>query len=215
MSKLSHCLVFLLMAIPHFALADLISPEMAQARDRLKANPNLFDRYDRYCADKRPGDACTIPGNTLAGGGNGKCNNEINARLSTIDLTCERAGIVKIDRKLPAGGFVNDESLCRAKAKAATEVEKKETEQWNCAPLQPVPADRFCVGKAVGSSCTVELVYWGNTEHNEGICKTMTEVEGFYYQGRRVAKREVIRCEPDQIAPHEYTPVNWWQKLKQ
>lgn len=215
MPKLSCCIAILLMCISHLVRADVMPPEVWKAHERLRANPKLFDRYDSYCAGKSPGDACTIPGSILAGGGNGTCKNEINATSSVIDLTCKRAGTVDIERRLPAGGFVNDESLCRWKAKAVTEAERKETQRWNCTPLQPVPADRFCEGKAADSPCTVELSYQGSTERNEGVCKMVVETEGFYYQGRRLAKRDVIRCEPEQPVPHEYKPVSWWQKLLQ
>lgn len=202
-----------MLCLPQFARADLISPRIQEARDRLKANPDTFDRFDAFCAGKRRGDACEIPGSTFAGGGKGVCTNAINDEKSTIDLSCIRSGTVEIDRKLPKGGFVNDEALCNRQANAKTEAEKQESRQWNCTPMQPAPADRFCVGKAINGGCTVELVYQGKVERHEGVCKTVTEIDRFYYQGRRIAIRDVIQCEPDKPVRHEYAPASWWKKL--
>lgn len=198
------------------AAADLLPPQAHEAAMRLRANPDAFDRIDNFCSDKKRGDACTIPGSVLAGGGEGVCKNELNRSTFTIDLSCEREGRVAIDRKLPEGGFVHDDSLCRQQAKEAASGNVPPGEsRWNCAPLDPMPADRFCQGKAAGNACAVELRYQGTTQTHEGVCKQVREFSGFYYQGRRTATREVIRCEPETAVTRTFSPVSWWKKLLQ
>jgi hypothetical protein len=211
--NLSRCVAILIFCLPNFALADLIPPQVQAARERLQANPDAFDRFDTFCAGKRRGNACEIPGSTFAGGGKGVCTNAINGERSSIDLSCVRSGAVEIDRKLPKGGFVHDEALCRRQATAVTEADRQDSRQWNCTPLQPTPADRFCEGKTINGACTVELVYQGKVERHDGVCKTVTETESFYFQGRRTARRDVIQCEPDKTVRHEYAPAAWWKKL--
>lgn len=191
------------------ASADLISPEVQSARDRLRANPNTYDRVDNFCTGKKPGDACSISGSTFAGGGDGSCSNSINKTTSTIDLTCVRNGEVWIDRRLPDGGFVNDPELCKMGE------DKESGQKWDCKPMVPTPADQFCKGKSLGGRCTVELTYRGRTEQHNGTCKQVTETEKFYFWGYRTATRQVIRCEPPLVPPRTYTPASWRQKLLQ
>ncbi len=193
----------------HTASADLISPAVQSARDRLSANPNTYDRVDNFCTGKKPGGACLIAGSTFAGGGEGTCRNNINTETSTIDLTCVRNDEVLIDRKLPAGGFVYDPELCRLGE------DKESGQKWDCKPMVPTPADQFCKGKGLGSRCMVELTYRGRTEQHSGTCKQVTETEKFYFWGYRTATRQVIRCEPPPVPPRTYTPASWRQKLLQ
>lgn len=201
------------------ASADMISPEVQRAQERLQANPNVYDRVDDYCKDKKPGAVCSIPGNTFAGGGEGICKNAFNPWKSTIDLSCVRKGEVWIDRKLPEGGFVNDSNLCAREKDEDCGFGKKIPggpecpSRWNCKPMNPTPADQFCKNKNVGSSCTVELIYQGKTERHDGICSMIVETERFYYQGHREATRNVIRCEPPPVAPRNFSPVSWHKKL--
>lgn len=189
------------------ASADLISSEVREAHERLRANPDTYDRVDNFCAGKKPGAACSIPGNTFSGGGAGLCSNSINRETSTIDLSCVRNGEVWIDRKLPDGGFVNDPALCQR------EEGKESDHRWNCQPVSPPPSDQFCTGKKLGSRCIVELVYQNKKEKHEGLCEEITETESFYFEGHRTATRQVIRCEPPLAASRTYTPVNWREKL--
>lgn len=189
------------------AAADVISPEVAAAENRLRDNPKTYDRVDNFCSDKKPGAPCTIWGTVFSGGGAGTCVNAVNPSGSTIDLTCVRNDAVQIDRKLPDGGFVDEPYLCELG-------EDKETGQkWNCTPTIPTPSDQFCQGKSTGSRCTVELTYQGKKEWQAGICSEAVETQRFYYQGHRTATRQVIRCDPPVVASHTYTPVSWRKKL--
>lgn len=195
--------------------ADLIPPEAAPAALRLHKNPKAFDRVDNFCKRKRVGDACSIPGGAFAGGGEGMCRNDLNRTTLTIDLSCVREGQVTIDRKLPAGGFVNDSELCSDAARSAAGDDPSSHPEWNCTPTVPTAADQFCTGKAIGSACTVELTYQGRREQHQGVCSQVFETEHFYYQGRRTATRQVIRCDPATVTPRSYAPATWWQKLTQ
>ena len=198
------------------ALADVLPPQAIDAVTRLKDNPNAYDRVDDFCNGKKKGDACTLPGNLFEGGGEGRCINELNRSTFTLDMSCQRPGSVVIERGLPDEGFLHDDDLCRQQAKEqATENGAPTTARWNCKPLDPMPTDRFCRGKAVGSACTVELRYQGQRSQADGTCQQFTEKQGFYYQGRRIMTREVIRCEPPRTVTRTFTPATWWQKLTQ
>ena len=209
MRPLSILLACTLACACHFASADLISPQIQAARDRLRENPNTYDRVDNFCTGKKPGEACLITGSVFSGGGSGSCNNVINENGAIIDLTCVRTDEVSIDRKLPEDGFVNDPELCKRGA------DRESGQQWNCKPMVPTPSDRFCKGKKLGGPCVVELVYQGRNEQGEGICQKIVETESFYFEGHRTATRQVIRCEPPSLSPRTYNPASWRQKLFQ
>lgn len=194
------------------ATADVLPPQAASAAERLRSNPRAFDRFDNFCAGKKSGDACVIPGTAFAGGGKGRCENDINRKIYTIDLHCVREGYVDIERQLPEGGFVHDADLCRG---AATHDAEEPAPKWNCTPLTPTPTDPFCKGKSVNSACTVELTYKGALQRDEGVCKEIVESERFYYQGHREATRKVIQCMPKEEVTRSFTPASWWQKLLQ
>lgn len=189
------------------ANADLLPPGAEDAIRRLEKNRKAFDRVDQFCTDKAPGDACMVAGSHWAGGGPGTCRNEINRTSSTIDLSCRREGVTVIRRGLPEGGFVAEAQLCKG-----DDVPRP----WNCTPLPVIPVDRFCQGKAVNQACTVSLEYNGVSELHEGFCRQVTEREGFYYQGRQIATRQVVLCDvPEQPAERTYRDVPWYHKLRQ
>ncbi len=209
MRKISQLVGLALLLCSFLAFADLIPPRVQTARDRLHANPNTYDRVDNFCQGKKPGASCVIPGSPFIGGGEGTCANNINDDLGSIDLSCVTTYGVTIDRDLPAGGWVDDPNLC------ALGEDKKTGQKFNCKPMIPAPADRFCRGKQIGSSCSVQFTYKGKKEQDNGVCRKVTETEKYYYQGYRLAKREVVRCEPSRVPQHTYTPANWVQKILQ
>ncbi len=189
------------------AYADLLPPGAEDAIRRFEKNRKAFDRVDQFCTDKAPGDACMVAGSRLAGGGPGTCRSEVNRASFTIDLSCRREGVLVIQRGLPEGGFVAEADLCKG---------DDVSRPWNCTPLATVPVDRFCQGKALNQACTVSLDYNGAPEQQEGICRQVTEREGFYHQGRRIATRQVVLCDaPEQPAARIYRDVPWYQKLRQ
>jgi hypothetical protein len=214
--KMAFIAAILAVAAVHLpALADLISPEGVPAAKRLANNPRAFDRSDEYCKGKKVSDACTMPGNLFAGGGDGVCKNELNRRSYTIDLLCEREDNTIIERKLPEGGFVNDASLCRDAGKVESDGSSTPS-PWNCKPTVPTPRDQFCAGKEVGAACTVQLLYQGRQEEFDGVCKEEVQSRSFYYQGPRTVTRQVVQCQsPEALPPRTFTPATWWQKLTQ
>ncbi len=80
-----------------WAQADALHPEAESAVKRLQKNRKAFDRVDQFCTDMAPRDACAVAGSRLAGGGGGTCRNAINRTALTIDLSCNREGVVVID----------------------------------------------------------------------------------------------------------------------
>ncbi len=190
------------------ARADVLPPQAADAKQRLLNNPAAYDNVDNFCDGKKPGAACTLPGNTFAGGGAGVCKNEVNRTTWLIDLTCQRkASVLVHEPQLPAGGFVVEPMLCNNGLDFG--------EQFTCSPTTPPPPDRFCKGKKVAEACTVELANDGKKEKYPGICRQITEKASFYFQGYRTPSRDVIRCEPPQTLQRTLRRVGPLQKLTQ
>lgn len=198
------------------ALADVLPPEGASALMRLRDNPQAFDRTDEYCLDKKVGHACSIPGDTFAGGGAGSCKNAFNRSAMRIDLSCVRDLQVRIDRQLPESDFIlSDATLCEDFAQM-----KKNgvagPEELSCTPPPTPPVDRFCAGKAVGASCRALLTVDGAQQDFPGICREVEQTRSVYLQGRRKAVRTVILCQPPEpLPPRSYAPVSWWSRLLQ
>lgn len=192
------------------AAADVLPPQAAEAAQRLRSNPNAFDRTDQFCADKRPGDACAIPGSMLANGGAGECRNAIDRRSFTIDLYCARTASIVIERGVPDGGFMVDARTCASFAGQPL------PEGLTCTPPTAMPVDRFCTGKDVGASCTAELRQDGAATIEAGRCTVSEEVRDFYMRGRGQATRQLVLCAALE-APIErvFTAVPWFQKLLQ
>lgn len=193
------------------AVADVIPPHIAALENRMRENPELFDRHDNFCSDKKPDDECMIPGSRLAGGGNGVCRRTVNSGNSTIDLSCERVDYVNIFRDLPSGGFVPESRTCASPQLA----EQLSRTPYACKPQAAPYVDRFCRGKSVGDACMVELSVGGARETNAGTCQQVTEKEGYYLYGRGVATRETIRCEASEPVKRTFSNVGPLRKLLQ
>jgi hypothetical protein len=188
--------------------ADVISNEAYNARERLSSNPNIYDRVDSFCKGKKPKSACVIPGDILAGGGNGICVNSFDDRYSTIDMVCVRKGELLLDRQLPEGGYVADFSFCKDGAN------REGYPTANCKPLKPPPKDRFCREKSIGSACSVELTYNNKKLTEAGVCKEVVEMtDSYYHYGRHRDARTVIRCEAPSLPERIMTPASWFDKL--
>jgi hypothetical protein len=186
--------------------ADLIPPRAAEALTRYQDNPKAFDQADAYCAKKKPGAACSIPGNAFEGGGAGRCERHIEPGSDTIDLQCQRSERITIDRRLPAGDFLANAYAC---------AQSPRDPGHNCSEAPLVP-DRFCSGRSAGQACSVELTRDGRNETYAGVCTRGEQVESFYYQGRRTARRPILSCEPVNKAPERvYTPASSWERLGQ
>lgn len=209
MQTFKHALILLLLcgAVP--AQADLLSPVVEAARERLSNNPKTYDRADQFCKGKDPQEACVIPFSPLVGGGEGICKNYVNRRTETIDISCVVTHEPQIDRQLPPGGFVGDRFRC------PVGVAHQYNPDWSCTPLPTPPIDRFCKDLPVGSACTNEFQLNGKTEHEQGVCKQVTEKQVFepHPHDVTVTTREVIRCEPTSRFKQEYSNISWWQKL--
>lgn len=105
----------LIICLSNFLYADVISPTVQVARDRLKNNPDVYDRVDNFCQGKKPKDRCTISGPVVSGGGEGICiNDQTNRYSDTIDLGCIRIQNARIDRDIPDGEMKSDR-FCKGK----------------------------------------------------------------------------------------------------
>ncbi len=210
MHKLLPALV--LFAIHCVGRADVLPPQVVDVGLRMQRHPNLVDRIERHCSDRKPGDACVLPGTPFSGGGAGSCKRTLNTQVLTIDLVCDVESRVIIDRQLPGDdvGWVHDASLCRHPEDMAPGF-------LNCKPLATPPVDVFCRDKAVGAACVAEMRITGRGGMHRfpGVCARVTERQGFYYQGRREMTRDVIRCEAPALPPPEFETVGWFKKLFQ
>ncbi len=95
------------------AWADLLNPDVREAQERLFSNPQIYDRVDQYCKGKNPKAECEISGTVWEGGGKGVCVNRYSQTENSIDLSCERAGEIRIFRGSPDGS--NADRFCRGK----------------------------------------------------------------------------------------------------
>jgi hypothetical protein len=186
-------------------------PDDAQRRalvERMDRESNRsgksFGRVDNFCIGKRPMAACVMPGSAFSGGGEGTCRIELdNPREMSPEatLTCVLNARVAIDRKLPYGGYVREAEHCERLQPDACQFAPQAKlrdcgSEFTCRPFAQTPSDRFCVGKAIAESCTVELSNGGAAEKHSGLCKQVVEEKNYYFRGHRKATREVIRCEP-------------------
>ncbi|MFN5010792.1 MAG: hypothetical protein ACK5F5_06170 [Gammaproteobacteria bacterium] len=194
------------------ARADVIPPGVREAEQRLRDNPKAFDRVDQFCAQRKVGAACTLPGDALAGGGAGVCRNALDETRTRIDLSCVRRATVTIDRGLPAGGFVLPAHVCADPEGAAVARERG----YGCTPAaQPLP-DRFCAGRSVGAACEAALSVDGKPVRNAGVCARVTEsAPRFYFRGWQVARRDALQCVSATPVVRDHKPVSWWQKVRQ
>lgn len=104
--------MILIICLSNFLYADIIIPKVQDARDRLKSNPDVYDRVDNLCQGKNPKDRCTISGPVISGGGEGTCINALTN--DTIDLMCVRTKYVIIDKQIPFGEMKSDR-FCKGK----------------------------------------------------------------------------------------------------
>lgn len=207
----------LLLALALFAThcagsADVLPPQVVDVGLRMQKYPNLVDRIERNCSNRKQGDACVLPGTPFSGGGDGTCKRTLNVQALTIDLVCDVESRVIMDRQLPGDdmGWVHDASLCKRPEDMAPGFLK-------CKPLATTPVDVFCRDKPVGAACTAEMRITGRsgTHRFPGVCARVTERQGFYYQGHREMTRDVIQCEPPPLDPPQFETVSWFKKLFQ
>jgi len=174
------------------AFADVLPLHAIETEQRLRENPQAFDRADQFCTGRSVGDACQMPGTALAGGGAGVCRNGIDVSRTRIDLRCERTAKVSLERGLPAEGFVLPAYFCEN------------------------PDDRFCQGRGIGAACTALLTVDGTPVRDAGVCTRITEsAPRFYFRGWHIAQREVVNCVSPEPIERRYKDVSWWQKVRQ
>ena len=204
--------VFSIAAVVPGASADVLPLQAIETEQRLRENPEAFDRADQFCTGRSVGDACRMPGTALAGGGAGICRNGIDSSRTRIDLRCERTAKVSLERGLPTEGFVLPAYFCENPEGAAI----ARSRGFSCTPAAPPPHDRFCQGHGIGAACTALLTVDGKPVRDAGICARITEsAPRFYFRGWQIAQREVVNCVSREPIEHRYKDVGWWQKVRQ
>lgn len=211
MRHLAVC-TLLLAAATGSALADVLPLEAMHAEQRFREHPRAYDRADQWCAGKRLGAACALPGSAFAGGGAGTCERRIAHPGYTIDLVCHRDEEPHVDHALPDGPWQGDAQLC-AHPDNSEYQQALRNENAICTPPAPV-SDRFCRDKAVGDACTVELTLAGARRQEQGVCGATVATQRYYFQGHREVTRPIVLCTPATPLPApQYTPVGFWRKL--
>jgi hypothetical protein len=195
------------------ALSDLIPHDVADARARLRANPDTFDVADQFCTSKKRGDACTLSGTAFEGGGPGRCEAIASGQIL---LKCVGGSRMTIDRQIPSGGFVTSDPACREYRQAMAEGAPTGPRPVECDPSAIPLTDRFCRGLSVGSACKAEIKVDGRDESHSGTCKDLQEYKyARMYGGRPMPTRTILQCEPPRRVQHVFTPATWLEKLKQ
>lgn len=208
-------LLLALTCLTGIAAADGMPPQAQEASARFNNNPRTFDRYDPWCEGHGVDTACQIPGTPFEGGGPGKCERRIHKADYQIELRCILAPTPHMDRGLPDTNWRAEKHRCEGE-KVKPGMNKPLTEDGYPCDNQPPVFDRFCKGKEVGQSCTVELSVADLTQNFKGVCRREEETSFTYFRGQRRLTRDTVQCQPAQILPPvELKPVGAWRKLLQ
>lgn len=209
----------MLCCVPTLAWADLLPAVHYELKDRMRNNPQTYDRADQFCAKRRVGSPCVIPGNPFEGGGEGECQTSPNNQTRTIDSLCVRKERVEISREIPREGYKGSDAYCERDRKEAAAHAASPYAQfprpvlYGCGPTSTVP-DRFCNGKVPGDACTAEVKVDDTVSSFAGRC--MERHEEAIVISREVMTRTVLLCLPEKpvvidISPS--SPPNWFQRL--
>jgi hypothetical protein len=208
---------FLCFFLPSLALADTLPYWQIDLRQKMQNDPNTYDRADQFCAQKKVGSPCTIPGNPFEGGGTGTCQTRLNDRQPTIDSLCTFTGLREVMRKIPDRGYKGSEHTCDSarqnpSSRAADDIKNQ---NLTCGPTPTVP-DQFCDGKAAGDTCMAEMQVDSAKFTYPGRCAESEDRAKFYSLGYNVKVRTVLLCLPEnpvriEIGPS--SPPNWLQRM--
>lgn len=197
------------------AWADVLPPQAADVSERYRNNPKAFDRNDQWCDGRSVGDACSIPGNPLEGGGAGECQRNVHRSDFQIDLLCAVRPTPAIDRDMPDGSWRASASLCAQASKYPSTGETLRSQGWAC-DAQPVVVDRFCKGRTVGDRCTAQVRVGETVQAVDGVCKAGLDTQSSYFQGRITLTRDTVTCQGQNPMPERVLqPVSAWRKLFQ
>ncbi|MGE5504639.1 MAG: hypothetical protein ACM31L_09475 [Actinomycetota bacterium] len=203
--------------VPSLAWADLLPPVHYELQERMKNDPQAYDRADQFCANKKVGSACAVPGNPFEGGGVGTCQTRADDKQRTIDSLCIFGDRREVLRNLPDRGYKGADEVCdmarrNPHSEAAADVR---AEKLTCDQAATVP-DRFCDGKAAGDPCAAEMSVAGSILSFPGRCGEKEERATYYSRGRQIKTRTVLICLPEnptviEVGPS--SPPGWLQRL--
>jgi hypothetical protein len=192
------------------AMADLIPPEEQALIQRMQET-KAFDEADQFCRGEQPEAPCALPGNAFEGGGAGVCSRQMSRSRDTIQqLVC-----VQVDSFEYEAGVTppldNERILCEVGIEELTPAQ-----QANCpALIASKPVDRFCAGKAPGDTCDVDGMIGEVKASFASQCALTEETGTLYFRGHRSVSREELRCKAKQSFIREFSPVSFWDRLRQ
>jgi len=198
---------------------DVIPIGNALLEQRAEHEPKAFDRADSYCLEKEIGNACTIPGSPLEGGGSGVCHRRINQAEASLDVICERELTPTINRDLPEGPFPAPQSFCGPQVSESVAQMFKDY-PLSCDPV-PLAKDRFCAGRTEGSSCTISFALGNAAEQQgEGHCHIAQQSRQYRFSAgpyRRGSDgsftRDTLQCLPDHTVSHQlHKRPGWFER---
>lgn len=201
--------------LPSFAWADTLPSSVLQARERMEQEPEYYDHADQFCAEKRVGSPCVIPGNPFEGGGLGICRTWASRDGGAIESRCTltyRSGVLGT---LPDSTYQAPESMCENGEAKQSYAQLFRHENATCG-VPTVISDKYCGGKHVGDDCIADVRSGASVSSYPGICLEKQDLRGRYYYGRVTLRRTVLTCSPEKpviINIRESSPPNWLRRL--
>lgn len=158
------------------AVADLLPTYQDLLEQRVRNDPRHYDHADQFCRRKNLGDDCKISGSALEGGGDGKCNLDLDGWGNRLIAKCELVSLPQIDRQLPDSPYELSSWLCKElKPKPGEQLKELITGKFlSCEPV-PTVSDRFCVDRKPGDACTAQLTVNGKVVENPGVCQSQND----------------------------------------
>jgi|GEM_PF-6017221 len=199
MQKLILCLMVSLLAGALPAMADIPNYELNK---RFAENPNTYDTVDKYCDGKKPDEACTIPGDKLAGGGEGACRRNALRYEGIIEMRRTLSSNVLIDRAIQPASPSN----CPA---GSPKGEIKDG-MIACGEVKFWQVDRFCSSKKLHERCVADVNLEGKAGQFNGSC----EMGATYEHGRYSGDFSILCQSPTQLDAKTHK-VGILQKLGQ
>ena len=201
--------------LPSLAWADTLPNSVIQARERMEQDPGHYDRADQFCAEKKVGSSCVIPGNPFEGGGNGTCRTSPNRDSGAIESRCALNYRPEVLGSLPDGGYRAPETICENGEIKEPFARAFSSENLSCLAT-PVVSDKYCSGKAVGSPCSVDVRSESAESKYPGLCAESEDSRRLYYHGYMRVTRTVLTCRPEKpviINIRESSPPGWLRRL--
>lgn len=200
--------------LPSLALADTLPYSVFQARERMEQEPEYYERADQFCAEKRVGSPCVIPGNPFEGGGNGTCRTSPSSS-GAIESRCTLTYRPTVLDSLPDGSYRAPELMCE-NGKLKKTYESTNSDGIISCNTVNITSDKYCNGKSANDSCVANVNYGTSTAAYQGICREKEDIRRIYSYGYITLKRTILTCSPENpviINTQESSPPSWLRRL--